>query len=147
VEDAHLGSLQVSDWNSRRDRFTDPRTLAEMFARHAIYRVAASRYVSKPSRYLRARSLATGSQLPEAEDNPVNSTYRNQRHPSIIEGRKQSSASHERIAQNMIQGQEFWRGVPIWKDLSADDFLSYEWSVSVDGAAVAVCAAVDADVL
>lgn len=27
-------------------------------------------------------------------------------------------------------GEEFWRKVPIWKDVSTESFMSYRWSVS-----------------
>lgn len=35
------------------------------------------------------------------------------------------------VAAAMLQGDEFWRRVPLWENVSAADFLSYRWSVSL----------------
>ncbi|KXX75227.1 L-lysine 2,3-aminomutase [Madurella mycetomatis] len=32
------------------------------------------------------------------------------------------------VAAAMVQGDEFWRKVPLWENVSAADFLSYRWS-------------------
>lgn len=35
------------------------------------------------------------------------------------------------VAVAMPQGDEFWRKVPLWENVSSADFLSYRWSVSL----------------
>ena len=32
--------------------------------------------------------------------------------------------------QALLDSREFWRGVPLWRDVSAESFLSYRWSVA-----------------
>lgn len=60
--------------------------------------------------------------------------------PGAVEGSLQSSI--HKTAVHLAQstdtapektpgpsGDEFWRNVPIWKDVGADSFMSYRWSV------------------
>jgi lysine 2,3-aminomutase len=35
------------------------------------------------------------------------------------------------VATAMSNHDEFWRKVPLWENVSAADFLSYRWSVSL----------------
>ena len=39
-------------------------------------------------------------------------------------------ALHLPVVAQRPKKDEFWRKVPVWQNLSADDFLSYRWSVS-----------------
>lgn len=39
-------------------------------------------------------------------------------------------ALHLPVAAQGPERDEFWRRIPIWQDVSANEFLSYRWSVS-----------------
>ena len=47
------------------------------------------------------------------------------------------------IAVQVPEREEFWRKIPLWQDASANDFLSYRWSVSPGSSIVRLSGIVD----
>lgn len=57
-------------------------------------------------------------------------THPSDEHPAHEVPKNESFNTHHPVSTAVSWGEEFWREVPVYSNVSSKEFLSYRWSVS-----------------